>query len=280
MPLDLRPLSDALGAEVRGVDLARTLDRETAGALRRAWLDHLILLFRDQELTQEQLVAATAHFGPTGSLARPDEYRTSGQRETHPNVMLISNVRENGVPIGALPDGEMMFHHDMIHAAVPHDATLLYARELPSHGGHTMFANLYAAYETLPAELREPLEGRRAFHRYHYGSQHRGDGKGTPAFAESAHPVFRTHPETGRKAIYVNRLMTETVEGLDRAESDRLLAAVFDHAEQPRFVYEHVWRVGDAMLWDNRCTMHARTDFPPERRLFWRTTVAGTAPPA
>jgi alpha-ketoglutarate-dependent taurine dioxygenase len=280
MNLDLRPLSDALGAEVRGVDLARTLDTATVAALRRAWLDHLILLFRDQDLTQEQLGAATALFGPPGAIARPDEYQTSGQKKLHPGIMLISNVRENGVPIGALPDGEMMFHHDMLHAALPHDATLLYARELPSHGGHTLFANLYAAYETLPDPVRAPLEGRRAFHHYNYGSQHRGDGKGTPAFAESSHPVFRTHPETGRKAIYVNRLMTEYVEGLPRADSDRLLAAVWDHAEQPRFVYEHVWRVGDVMLWDNRCTMHARTDFPPERRLFWRTTVAGIDPPA
>ncbi len=280
MRLDLRPLSDALGAEVRGIDLARPLDAETVAALRRAWLDHLILLFRDQALTQDELVAATASFGPSGTLARPNEYRPSGQLRVHPNVMLISNVRENGVPIGALPDGEMMFHHDMIHAEVPHDATLLYAREIPSVGGNTLFANLYAAYDTLPDAVRAPLEGRRAVHSYHYGSQHRGDGKGTPAFAQSAHPVFRTHPETGRKAIYVNRLMTERVEGLPEDESDRLLAALFDHAEQPRFVYEHVWRVGDAMLWDNRCTMHARTDFPPERRLFWRTTVAGSAPPA
>ncbi len=275
MTLDLHPLSDALGAEVRGLDLARPLDGETVAALRSAWLDHLILLFRDQDLTQEQLVAATAHFGEVSNIARPDEYRTSGQRKLHPGVMLISNVRENGVPIGALPDGEMMFHHDMLHAKVPHDGTLLYARELPSEGGHTLFANLYAAYDTLPEAVRAPLEGKRAFHHYNYGSQHKGDGKGTPAFAESSHPVFRTHPETGRKAIYVNRLMTEQVEGLPRAESDRLLASVYDHAEQPRFVYEHVWRVGDAMLWDNRCTMHARTDFPPERRLFWRTTVIG-----
>ena len=279
MKLDLRPLSEALGAEVRGVDLAKKQGAETVAALRQAWLDHLILLFRDQHLTEEQLVEATAMFGPPGELARPEEYRTPGQKKLHQTVMLISNIRENGKPIGALPDGEMMFHHDMLHAEVPHDGTLLYAREIPSHGGNTLFANLYAAYEALPAELRAPLEGKRAFHHYNYGSQAKGDDKGVPAFAESHHPVFRTHPGTGRKAIYVNRLMTEYVEGLPREDSDRLLARVFDHAESPRFVYEHVWRVGDAMLWDNRCTMHARTDFPPERRLFWRTTVAGTGRP-
>jgi taurine dioxygenase len=279
MKLDLRPLSPALGAEVQGIDLSKTLDADTVAALRRAWFDHLILLFRGQVLTEEQLVAATEMFGPPGVLARPEEYRTSGQKKLHQTVMLISNVRENGVPIGALPDGEMMFHHDMIHAEVPHNGTLLYAREIPSTGGNTLFANLYAAYDTLPAEVRAPLEGRRAFHHYNYGEQMKGDGKGVKAFAESLHPVFRTHPETGKKAIYVNRLMTEYVEGLPRGQSDALLARVFDHAEQSRFVYEHVWRVGDAMLWDNRCTMHARTDFPPERRLFWRTTIGGTEKP-
>jgi len=279
MKLDLRPLSAALGAEVRGIDLAKKLDDETVAALRQAWLDHLILLFRGQDLTEEQLVEATARFGPPGTLARPEEYRTSGQKKLHQTVMLISNVRENGKPIGALPDGEMMFHHDMLHAEIPHNGTLLYAREIPSTGGNTLFANLYAAYETLPESVRAPLENKRAFHHYNYGSQNKGDDKGVPAFAESRHPVFRTHPGTGKKAIYVNRLMTEYVEGLSREESDRLLAQVYAHSEQPRFVYEHVWRVGDAMLWDNRCTMHARTDFPPERRLFWRTTVAGTEKP-
>ena len=279
MPLELRPLSPALGAEVRGLDLARPLDRATVAELRRAWLDHLILLFRGQVLDEDQLVRATEYFGPPGTLARPEEYRTSGQKKLHQTVMLISNVRENGKPIGALPDGEMMFHHDMLHAEVPHNGTLLHAREIPSTGGNTLFANLYAAYDTLPEELRRRLDGHRAFHHYNYGSQIKGDEKGVPAFAESLHPVFRTHPDTGKKAIYVNRLMTEYVEGLPREESDRLLAAVFDHAEESRFVYEHVWRVGEAMLWDNRCTMHARTDFPPERRLFWRTTVAGTEKP-
>jgi taurine dioxygenase len=279
MRLDLRPLSDALGAEVRNIDLSRKLDADTIAALRQAWLDHLILLFRGQDLSEEQLVEATAMFGPPGELARPEEYRTSGQKKLHQTVMLISNIRENGKPIGALPDGEMWFHHDMLHAEVPHNGTLLYAREIPSTGGNTLFANLYAAYDALPAEVKAPLEGKRAFHHYNFGEQVKGDNKGVPAFAESRHPVFRTHPETGKKAVYVNRLMTRYVEDLPRDESDRLLARIFDHAEQSRFVYEHVWRVGDVMLWDNRCTMHARTDFPPERRLFWRTTVAGSGKP-
>jgi alpha-ketoglutarate-dependent taurine dioxygenase len=194
--------------------------------------------------------------------------------------MLISNIRENGEPIGALPDGEMMFHHDMIHAEVPSKATLLYSVEIPSTGGNTLFASGYAAYETLDPAARARLEGRKAQHHYNYGSTSRGDGKGTEAFAESVHPVFRTHEDTGRKAVYVNRLMTMRIIDLPDDESTRLLNVLWDHSEQRQFVYEHVWRKGDLLLWDNRCSSHARTDFPStERRLMLRTTVKGTVRP-
>ena len=134
--------------------------------------------------------------------------------------MLISNIRENGEPIGALPDGEMMFHHDMIHAEVPSKGTFLYSVEIPSTGGNTLFASGYAAYETLDPQVRDRLEGRKAMHHYNYGSTIRGDNKGVEAFAESVHPVFRTHEETGRKAVYVNRLMTVDVEGMPEDESE------------------------------------------------------------
>jgi taurine dioxygenase len=195
--------------------------------------------------------------------------------------MLISNIRENGEPIGALPDGEMMFHHDMIHAEVPSKATLLYAVEIPSFGGNTLFASGYAAYETLDPEVRRKLTGRMALHHYNYGSTQKGDGRGTAAFAECIHPVFRTHEETARKAVYVNRLMTVGIVDMPQEESDRLLTAVFDHAEKREFVYEHVWRPGDLLLWDNRCSSHARTDFPSEqRRLMLRTTVKGAVRPS
>ncbi len=194
--------------------------------------------------------------------------------------MMISNIRENGETIGALPDGEMHFHHDQIHAEVPHNATLLYSLEVPDRGGDTLFASGYAAYDTLDPALKARLEGRRAFHHYSYGTTTRGGSNGVAAFAESRHPVFRTHDETGRKAIYVNRLMTMRIEGLPAQESDALLAALFDHSEQPEFVYRHVWRVGDLIVWDNRCSMHARADFPSDqRRLMLRTTVKGTKPP-
>ena len=280
MTFDIAKLAPAIGAEIRGIDLNLEQSPETVAAINRIWLDHVILLFRGQNLTPERQVHVTRWFGELGHLARPKEYRTSGHADLPDGVMLISNIRENGEPIGALPDGEMMFHHDMMHAEVPHKATMLYAVEIPSTGGNTLFANGYAAYDTLPDEIRRPLEGRRAFHHYNYGSVKKGDGKGTPAFAQSDHPIFRTHDQTGKKAIYVNRLMTEGVLDMDQEEAGKLLAAVFDHSERREFVYEHEWRVGDLLLWDNRCSMHARTDFPEnERRLLWRTTVSGSGPP-
>ena len=278
--LDIVPLAPHIGAEVRNIDLSKPLSRELRAEVHAAWLKHVVLLFRDQTLSQQDQLDVTTIFGRIGQLARPKALRPVGYDRLLDNIMLISNIRENGEPIGALPDGEMMFHHDMLHAEIPHKATCLYSVEVPSHGGNTIFANGYAAYETLPDEIRQPLEGRLAFHHYNYGSTAKGDSKGVAAFAESLHPVFRTHEETGRKAIYVNRLMTERVEGLAPAESERLLARVYDHAEKREWLYEHVWRPGDLLVWDNRCSMHARTDFPAgERRLMLRTTVEGEVKP-
>ncbi|MBK19286.1 MAG: taurine catabolism dioxygenase TauD [Rhodospirillaceae bacterium] len=280
IPFQLEKLTPHIGAEVKGIDLNVEQDEETMAALKQAWLENIVLLFRGQELTQEAQLRATEFFGEIGYLARPANEYPVGYDKLLPNVMLISNIRENGEPIGALPDGEMMFHHDMLHAEIPHKGTMLYSVEIPSKGGHTLFASGYAAYESLPDDIREPLEGRTAKHHYNYGSTKKGDGKGTKAFSDSEHPVFRTHEETGRKAIYVNRLMTEEIVGLPKEESDRLLDALFDQTEKPEFVYEHIWNVGDVLLWDNRCSSHARTDFPDgERRLMLRTTIEGDTKP-
>jgi taurine dioxygenase len=277
--LEIVPLTKHIGAEIGGLDLRKRPDDETVKAIYQAWLDHLMLVFPGQNLSQEDLLRVTTYFGETGHLDRPAKYHPPGFSKMLPGIMLISNIRENGEPIGALPDGEMMFHHDMIHKEVPSKATLLYSVEIPSTGGNTLFASGYAAYETLDRAVRDRLEGKRALHHYNYGSQQRGVG-GVEAFNECVHPVFRTNEDTGRKAVYVNRLMTVKVEGMDPAESDELLNAVFDHAEKPEFVYSHVWRKGDLLLWDNRCSSHARTDFPStERRLMLRTTVKGTVRP-
>ena len=269
----LRPLSPALGAEISGIDLRDPIDAALKGKLLDAWHEHLIILLRDQVLDEDAQVRFAETFGPPAKI-------TSGRGFSvrHPSVMLISNIRQDGKPIGALPDGEMQFHTDQCHQAVPAKATLLYAIEIPSLGGNTLFANAYAAYATLPADIRARIEGRRALNAYDKDSTQR-TARYDNAASSCWHPVVRTHPATGRKALYVNRLMTREIEGLPRAESDALLEKLFDHQEQQQFIYEHVWRPGDLLMWDNRCTLHARTDFPAgERRLLRRVTILGEKP--
>jgi taurine dioxygenase len=278
--VDVVPLSKHIGAEIRGIDLRTALDADTIKQIHQAWLDHSVLLFRNQSFSQEDLLRVTGYFGEIAPLTRPAKFFPKGYARLLPNIMMISNIRENGETIGALPDGEMQFHHDQIHSEVPHNGTLLYSLEVPSYGGDTLFASGYAAYDTLDPAIKSQLACRRAFHHYNYGSTVRGDSRGVEAFSQAVHPVLRTHDETGRKAIYVNRLMTTRIENLPEAESDALLQALFDHSEKPEFIYRHVWRVGDLIVWDNRCSMHARDDFPSDqRRLMLRTTVKGTQKP-
>jgi len=195
--------------------------------------------------------------------------------------MYVSNIRENGKLIGSLPDGEMHFHSDQCHTEQPAMATMLYAMEIPSQGGDTLFANMYQAYETLAPELKSKLEGLKAENVYDYNAESlmRRGSKIREGVQHCAHPVFRTHPVTRRKALYVNRLMTDHIVGLPAGESETILLRLFDHAEQPGIVYTHRWRVGDLILWDNRCTQHARTDFDAsERRKLRRITVRGERP--
>ena len=269
----LRPLSPALGAEISGIDLRDPIDAALKGKLLDVWHEHLVILLRDQVLDEDAQVRFAETFGPPAKI-------TSGRSFSvrHPSVMLISNIRQDGKPIGALPNGEMQFHTDQCHQAVPAKATLLYAMEIPSLGGNKLFANAYAAYATLPADIKARIEGRRALNAYDKDSTQR-TARYDNAASSCRHPVVRTHPATGRKALYVNRLMTREIEGLSRAESDALLEKLFDHQEQQQFVYEHVWRPGDLLMWDNRCTLHARTDFPAgERRLLRRVTILGEKP--
>ena len=278
--IDVVPLTKHIGAEIRGIDLREKPDEATVKAIYQAWSDHLVVVFPGQKLSQKDLNRVTEYFGEQGMPRRPPKFFPKGYANLLPGIMMISNIRENGEPIGALPDGEMMFHHDMIHSEMPDKATLLYAVEIPSSGGNTLFASGYAAYDTLDSEIRNKLDGRLAIHHYNYGSTIKGDRKGTEAFGACNHPVFRTNEDTGRKAVYVNRLMTIGIVDMPEAESGPLLKAVFDHAERGEFVYEHIWRLGDLLLWDNRCSSHARTDFPStERRLMFRTTVKGSVRP-
>jgi len=274
------PLTAHIGCEVKGVDLREPLAASAAAAIYRAWLDHAVLLFRDQNLAQEDLIRVTGIFGEFAPLGRPKHTLPSGFSKILPNIMLISNIRENGETIGALPDGEMMFHHDTIHRDDPHKATLLYSVEIPTYGGDTLFASGTAAYEALDPAMKKRLEGLRAVNFYAYNSVKRNDKQAVDATSQAIHPVVRTHDETGRKALYVNRLMSIRIEGMPEAQSDELLNFLFDHSEKPEFVYQHVWRHGDLIVWDNRCSSHARTDFPADqRRLLLRTTVKGNGRP-
>src|SRR5579862_6445515 len=267
-----KPLTKYIGCEVAGIDLREPVAPAAAAAIYRAWLDHAVLLFRDQDLTQEDLIRVTGIFGEFAPLGRPAHTLPSGFSKILPNIMLISNIRENGETIGALPDGEMMFHHDTIHRDDPHKATLLYSVEIPTHGGDTLFASGTAAYDTLDRAMKRKLEGLRAVNFYVYNSVKRNDKQAVDATSQAVHPVARTHEETKRKALYVNRLMSVRIEGMPEAESDELLNFLFDHS--------HAWRKGDLIVWDNRCSSHARTDFPADqRRLLLRTTVKGTCKP-
>lgn len=272
--LQTRPLSPALGAEIIGVDLRQEMDERLTAQIREAWHQNLVILLRDQRLSEEDEVRFAECFGP------PAVIHTKQFMQKHPAVMLISNIREDGKPIGALPDGEMHFHSDQCYQERPAMASMLYAIEVPSTGGNTLFANAYAAYETLPEAIKRRIEGRRALNAYDYDTAATKRGTkvadGVPTYV---HPVVRTHPATGRKALYVNRLMTVRIEDMPEEESTELLDFLFDHQEQRQFIYEHVWRVGDIVMWDNRCTLHARTDFSAgERRLMRRVTILGEKP--
>jgi taurine dioxygenase len=272
--IGVQTLSPALGAQIIGVDLHEEIDDVCAKQMLDVWHQHLVILLRNQKLTEDDQVRFAERFGP------PARIHTKQFVQRHPAVMLISNIREDGKPIGALPDGEMQFHTDQCHQVQPAKASMLYAIEVPKHGGNTLFANAYMAYETLPEDIKRRIAGRKALNAYDYDSAATIRGAEVPDDAPSCwHPVVRTHPATGRKALYVNRLMTRRIEGLPPKESEELLLYLFDHQEQPQFIYEHVWQPGDILMWDNRCTLHARTDFSrDERRLLRRVTILGEKP--
>jgi taurine dioxygenase len=276
----VRPLSPALGAEIVGLDLRQDLAPGTVSEIIDAWHQYLVLVFRNQQLSEDEQIGFARHFGALEKRRRPAEARKEAAKIKYPELtMLVSNIRENGKLIGSLPDGEMHFHSDFCYLEKPAKGTLLYAIEVPSQGGDTLFLNMYKAYETLPPALKARVEGRKAVNAYLYESPTREingaklDLSIAPHFAQ---PIVRTHPETKRKALYVNRLMTWTVEDMDQAQGSALLDQLFGHIEQEQFIYAHQWRVGDLVLWDNRCALHARTDFSnKERRLLRRHVVAG-----
>lgn len=281
--LEIRPLSPALGAEIRGVDLAQAIDDTTFGEILRAWHDHGLILLRGQSFSEDQQVDFGRRFGEVAPWSR----FAAKEKGRHPYIMLVTNLKENGEFVGSLPEGEIEFHSDGIYIETPSAGTMLHAVAIPSRGGQTAFASMYKAYETLTAEMKARLEGLKARHAFTYNSQKQNENdekKAAPIKSEGDvvsydHPVVRTHPATGRKALYVNRLMTERIVGLPDDESRAILDKLFAHIETPDFIYEHEWQVGDVLLWDNRCLVHARRDFPAqELRLMRRLTIAGEKP--
>ena len=273
--LEILPLSPTIGAEIRGVDLSQPLDDRTVSAIKVAWHDHIVLLFRDQDIDTEQQIAFAEHFGDVGTRSRPAERRPEGA-DYNASIMLVSNIKKDGEYIGSLPDGEMWFHHDMAFTDVPHKATFLYSVEVPKTGGNTKFANMYAAYDLLPEKLKKVLDGRRVMQIFDYQETSQPDLSQLGKVKHAWHPAVIQHPETGRKALYINRLMSATLEDIKPEKAKALISEILPYAEDPSIIYEHKWQPGDFLVWDNRCSTHARTDFSEkERRLLKRGMIEG-----
>ncbi len=272
--ISVKRLSDALGASITGVDLSQPLDEATVADIRRVWNEHLVVVFPGQDISAEDQTRFCLAFGEL-ELVRSVPHQDANQ----PHVLFVTNVRDAGMRT-VLEDGEMQFHADQCYYEIPCMATTLYAIEIPKIGGNTMFVNCYEAYETLPDDLKAAIATRKALNVYDYGANPTRRGStDNPDAPKWSHPMVRPHPDTGRKALFVNRLMTLVAEGLDPAESESLLERLFAHAEQDRFIYEHAWTPGDLLMWDNRCTLHARRDFDPKaRRMLRRITIRGEAP--
>lgn len=289
MQIKVRPSGAALAADVEGVDLSQELGPDLVEAMKAAWADHLVLRFRGQSLTDDQLMRFSAHFGELDwapiaaervKVAGEDRWVQSA-REGRRYLTIISNVIENGKAIGGLGAYEAVWHTDMSYNPEPPTASALYALEVPPSGGDTGFANMYMAHDTLPEELRRRVEGRVCRHdasRNSAGELRRGfaevtDPRQTPG---ADHPIIRTHPVTGRKALFLGRRTNAYIQGLEVAESEELLNALWTHATQAQFTWYQQWRQGDLVMWDNRCTMHRRDAFDPSsRRVMHRTQLKG-----
>ena len=278
----VKPTGAALGADILGVDLSRPLDDATVRSIMDAWSAHLVLRFRGQKLTDEQLAAFSHYFGELD--AAPPAEVDSPFVPQHPEVTVISNVVVDGKPIGSLGAGESVWHTDMSYSARPPSASVLYAIELPPSGGDTSFSNMYLAAERLSPELRSKLEGRGIKHDatttssgdLRMGFEDVDDPRTGPG---TVHPAFRTHPLTGKKALFIGRRKNAYIPGLDLDESENLLDALFEFVGRPEFTWTQQWSIGDVLLWDNRCVMHRRDAFDPaSRRLMHRTQVKGEAP--
>ena len=273
------PSGVALGAEIQNVDL-KALSQPDFDQIHRAWLDHLVIRFRGQRLALEDLIAFSRRFGDLDWAP----VQETGRRfvEGHPEIYVVSNVIENGVPIGSLGAGEAVWHTDMSYLENPPKASMLYAVEIPPAGGDTHFCNMYLAYECLPDTLRLRASGLTIKHdgTYNSGGYVRQGLAASDDPVTSAgvyHPLVATHPETGRQALYLGRRRNAYIGGLPLAESEALLDELWSYATRDSHAWHNEWQPGDVVLWDNRCTMHRRDSFDPDsRRILYRTQIKST----
>ena len=284
MTIEIIPSRSALGAEVRGVDLSKPLTDDAFMAIQQAWYDHIVLLFRGQKLSDDDLIRFSRHFGELDIAPASATDMAGSQEKSRPEIWIISNVVENGKPIGALGDKEAEWHTDMSYVAAPPMASVLYSLEIPKAGGDTSFANMYKALETLPADLRAAIEGRTCNHdasttsvgELRAGADAVADVRMAPG---AKHPAIRTHPATGGKALYLGRRLNGYIEGYGVEESEKLLDRLWAHCARPEFSWTHQWAVGDMLIWDNRCAIHRRDAFDGrERRVMHRTQIKGDRP--
>ncbi|MGJ0527974.1 TauD/TfdA dioxygenase family protein [Burkholderia gladioli] len=276
------PFDGALGAEIVGLDLSRPIGEDDFARIHRAHLDHHVVVFRDQRITPDEHVAFSARFGPLQRHVLA-QFALPG----HPEVLIVSNILENGQPIG-LGDAGHFWHSDLSYKEKPSLGSLLHAQELPAEGGDTLFANMHLAWDALPEALKREAEGRRAEHTYlaRYAElQARSPWRPNLTPEQIAqvkavdHPIVRTHPETGRRALFVSEHFTTRIVGLPEDESRALLDELFAHSVRDEFVYRHQWREHDLVFWDNRSLMHLAAGTPDHlRRKLYRTTIEGDAP--
>ena len=279
---EVRALPAAVGAEVLGLDLSRPVNSADFARLHQAHLRHHVLVFRDQRITPQQQIDFSRRFGPLQI-----HVLKSFQLTGHPEIMIVSNIKENGVPIG-LGDAGVFWHSDLSYVEKPSLGSMLHAQELPSEGGDTLFANQHRAYEALPEALKARLESLQAEHSYltQYEAL-RARSPWRPKLTQeqldqvrpTVHPVVRTHPETGRKALFVSEHFTTRILGLPEADSRALLDELFALSTRPEHVYRHAWQPHDMVFWDNRSVMHLAAGTPDHlRRKLYRTTIEGDVP--
>lgn len=279
MAATISNLDAPLGAELSGVDLSKPLLQNDVNAIKAAWRTRLVVVIRGRVMSDPELLAFSRHFGeldPPG----PNPYGEPFNK-AHPEINVISNVVENGKPIGGLGDGEAVWHADMTYMEVPPKAAILHALEVPPVGGNTYFADMFAAYETLPEALKNAAEGRAAVHdasRNSAGMLRKGYKEVTDVreTVGARHPLVRTDRETGRKALFLGRRPNSYVTGMSVDDSEALLDALWAHATQARFTMCHWWRVGDVLMWKNLAVLHRRDAFDPKtRRVMHRTQIKG-----